>query len=64
MKLISKYKSPNYNKRNKGSTPKFIIIHYTALKSEIESIKYLCDENNRVSCHYLVSKSGKLFNID
>ena len=46
MKLISKYKSPNYNKRNKGSTPKFIIIHYTALKSEIESIKYLCDENN------------------
>ena len=63
MKLISKYKSPNYNKRNKGGTPKFIIIHYTALKSEIESIKYLCDENNRVSCHYLVSKSGKIFNI-
>ena len=63
MKVISKYKSPNYNKRNKGSAPKFIIIHYTALKSEIESIKYLCDENNRVSCHYLVSKSGKIFNI-
>ena len=32
MKLINKYKSPNFDNRNKSKI-KFIIIHYTALNN-------------------------------
>ncbi len=62
MKLIHKFKSPNYNKR-KSDRINLIIIHYTALKSISESIKYLCSKNNKVSSHYLISKSGKIYNL-
>ena len=37
MKLINKFKSPNYNKR-KCNKILFIIIHYTALKNYKKAI--------------------------
>jgi len=62
MKLIHKFKSPNFNER-KYNKIKFIIIHYTALQSISESIKYLSSKNNKVSSHYLISKSGIVYNL-
>ena len=60
MKLINKFKSPNYDFRKKYSI-KIIIIHYTALKNSDEALSYLCNSNNRVSSHFLISKSGDIF---
>ena len=53
--------SPNYsrNSRPKKSI-KFIIIHYTGMQSEIESIKRLIDKNSKVSCHYLINRKGTI----
>ena len=62
MKLIHKYKSPNFNKR-KRNIILFIIIHYTALKNYKEAITYLCDSKNKVSAHYVISQEGKIFNL-
>ena len=62
MKLIHKFKSPNFNNR-KSNSIQFIIIHYTALKSISESIEYLCSKKNKVSCHFLISKNGKIYNL-
>ena len=62
MKLIHKYKSPNFNKRKKDKIL-FIIIHYTALKNYEEAITYLCNPKNKVSSHYLISQKGKIFNL-
>ena len=62
MKLIHKFKSPNFNNR-KSSTIIFIIIHYTALRTVAESIKHLCSKKNKVSCHYLISKNGEIYNL-
>ena len=62
MKLIHKYRSPNFNLR-KGNTILFIIIHYTALKNYKEAITYLCDRKNKVSAHYVISQQGKIFNL-
>ena len=59
MKLIHKFKSPNFNTR-KSKEINFIIIHYTALKSISESIEYLCNKKNKVSSHYLISKRGEI----
>ena len=36
----------------------FIIIHYTGMQSEIESIKRLKDTESKVSCHYLINRKG------
>jgi len=62
MKLIHKFKSPNFNNR-KSKNIEFVIIHYTALNSIEDSINYLCSKKNKVSCHYLISKEGKIFNL-
>ena len=62
MKLIHKFKSLNFDKRiNKQIS--FLIIHYTALPSLEESIKYLCDKKNRVSSHYVIGQNGKIYSL-
>ena len=62
MKLIHKFKSLNYDKR-KNKQISFLILHYTALPTVEDSIKYLCDKKNKVSCHYLISQKGTIYNL-
>ena len=62
MKYITKYKSPNYNSRNK-SRIQLIIIHYTALSNTKEAISYLCTKEKKVSAHYLISQDGVIYNL-
>jgi len=62
MKLIHKYKSPNFNKR-KYNKINLVIIHYTALDSISDSIKYLCAKKNKVSSHYVISEKGQIYNL-
>ena len=58
MKIIPNF-SPNYsNKRRIKKAIKFIIIHYTGMQSEIESIKRLKNPKSKVSCHYLINRKG------
>ena len=51
--------SPNFSKKNrKVREIKFVIIHYTGMQSEIESIKRLKNPKYKVSCHYLINRKG------
>ena len=61
MKFIDKHKSLNFDKRKKGSAVNYIIIHYTAIKNYKEAISHLCDNNNKVSSHFLICKTGEIF---
>ncbi len=63
MKLTS-IKSPNYSKkaRNKGKI-RFLIIHYTGMQSMRASIKRLTNPKHKVSCHYLIDRNGKIFQM-
>ena len=63
MKFINKYRSPNYNNRKKYYRIKYIILHYTAMKSDVEALEYMCDRKNKVSAHFLINKLGKIFNL-
>ena len=56
--------SPNFDniKRPKKNI-KFIIIHYTGMKSESESIHKLINTKSKVSCHYFIKKNGDLINM-
>ena len=37
---------------------KYIVIHYTGMQSEIESINRLKNTRSKVSCHYLINRKG------
>ena len=58
MKFIYNYKSPNFDKRKKGTALKYIILHYTAMRNYKEAINHLCSKKNKVSSHYMISKKG------
>ena len=56
--------SPNYiNRARNKEEIKFVIIHYTGMQSEIESIKRLKDPKSNVSCHYLINRRGKIIQM-
>ena len=56
--------SPNYSKKRRLKKDiKFVIIHYTGMQSEIESIKRLKDPQYKVSCHYLIGRKGKIIQM-
>lgn len=53
--------SPNYSVKKRAKKDiKFLIIHYTGMQSEIESIKRLKNIKSKVSCHYLINKRGQV----
>ena len=56
--------SPNFNlKKRSASKVKYLIFHYTGMKSEIGAIRKLTDENSKVSCHYYIKKNGEIINL-
>ena len=58
MKIIFDF-SPNFSKKTRRKRDiKFVIIHYTGMQSEIESIKRLKNPRKKVSCHYLINRAG------
>ena len=49
--------SPNYSKKSRSKSEiKFVIIHYTGMQSEIESLKKLKDNKSNVSYHLIEEK--------
>jgi len=63
MKIKSNF-SPNHSiKQRSNRDIKFVIIHYTGMQSEIESIKRLKNSKFKVSCHYLINRKGKIIQM-
>ena len=57
-------KSPNYSPKKRSKKQiKFLIIHYTGMQSEGESIERLTDKKSKVSAHYLISRKGSLIKM-
>ena len=53
----------NYSFRKKNKTVKYIVIHYTGMKSLKEAYFRLNDINSEVSIHYLISRKGIIYNL-
>jgi N-acetylmuramoyl-L-alanine amidase len=63
MKIINNL-SPNHSpKKRLKKSIKFIIIHYTGMQSEIESINRLKNIKSKVSCHYLINRKGTIIQM-
>jgi len=56
--------SPNFNSKKRiAKKIKFIIFHYTGMKSESDSLNRLTDIQSEVSCHYLIKNNGEIVKI-
>ncbi len=63
MKIIINF-SPNFDpKKRKKSEIKFIVFHYTGMKSEKKAMDKLLDYNSKVSCHYLIKNNGDIIKM-
>jgi len=61
---ITKYYSSNFNIKPRSSKSiTAIIIHYTGMQSERESLKKLISPKSKVSCHYLINRRGIVFSL-
>lgn len=53
--------SPNFNERT--VPPDMLVLHYTGMQSGPEALARLCDEQSKVSSHYLVEEDGRVFRL-
>ena len=61
---LTKNYSINFDlQKRKKQSIKFIIIHYTGMKKEINAIKRLCDPKSKVSSHYFIKNDGDIIKL-
>ena len=56
--------SPNFHSRKRTKSEiKYLIFHYTGMRSDKSAIKKLTDVNSMVSCHYYINKKGQIIQM-
>ena len=56
--------SPNFNSKKRFPKKiKFIVFHYTGMKSESDALNRLIEIQSEVSCHYLIKNNGEIIKI-
>jgi N-acetylmuramoyl-L-alanine amidase len=61
MQIDHSYKSPNFDERTLPIT--MLVLHYTGMESGEAARGRLCDEEAKVSAHYLVHEDGAVQNL-
>jgi N-acetylmuramoyl-L-alanine amidase len=59
--IYNKFKSVNYDQRKFDIS--LVIIHFTETKTFTDALNLLTSKEKKVSCHYLIDKSGDIFNL-
>ena len=58
------FSSPNFDKKKRSkSSIKIIVIHYTGMQSERESLLRLCNPKSKVSSHFVINKNGRIYRL-
>ncbi|MEC5290052.1 N-acetylmuramoyl-L-alanine amidase [Aurantimonas sp. C2-6-R+9] len=52
--------SPNHTERRLSGGPDMLILHYTGMGTGEGAVRWLCDPQSGVSCHYLVHEDGRV----
>ena len=56
--------SPNFDQKKRSSKSiKLLVIHYTGMQSERESIMRLCNPKYKVSSHFVINQNGKIYRL-
>ena len=60
IKTLENY-SPNFSTTRRNLKKiKYIVYHYTGMRSESKAIKRLTDDRAKVSCHYFIKRNGQI----
>ncbi len=54
--------SPNFDDRE-GGEPDMIVLHYSGMPTGAAALQRLCDEQSKVSAHYLVELDGRIYRM-
>ena len=61
---VKNFYSPNFDEKKRlKKSIKTIVIHYTGMQSERESLERLCDIKSKVSAHILIGQNGQVFRL-
>ena len=61
---IEHFYSPNFDAiKRKKENIKFLIFHYTGMKTEKSALKRLSNRNSKVSSHYFIKENGSIINL-
>ena len=61
---IKNFFSQNFNKKKRPiNSIKIVVIHYTGMQSERESISKLCSPKFQVSSHFVINQNGKVYRL-
>ena len=63
MNTLTRLASPNANARDPASPLRYIVLHYTGMKTGQEALERLCDPQSGVSAHYVVEEDGRIFQL-
>ena len=63
MKINNIYSSNFDPKKRSNKSIKIIVIHYTGMQSERESIMRLCNPKYKVSSHFVINQNGKIYRL-
>ena len=56
--------SPNFDTKKRSiSKVKYLVFHYTGMRSENAAIKRLTNKSSKVSCHYFIKSNGEIIKI-
>ena len=60
IKTLQNY-SPNFSTTARNIKKiKYIVYHYTGMRSETKALKRLTDDKAKVSCHYFIKRNGQI----
>ena len=60
IKTLQNY-SPNFSTTARNIKKiKYIVYHYTGMRSETKALKRLTDDSSNVSCHYFIKRNGQI----
>ena len=63
LKITNNY-TPNFSSiKRTHHNIKYIVIHYTGMKSESKALLRLCDKSKKVSAHYFIKNNGEIINL-
>ena len=61
---LNNYFSPNFDKKKRSvKSIKVLVIHYTGMQSERESLIRLCNSKSKVSSHFVINSNGKIYRL-
>ncbi|MGB1547820.1 MAG: N-acetylmuramoyl-L-alanine amidase, partial [Alphaproteobacteria bacterium] len=58
---VLEHPSPNHEPRPEGAAIDTLILHYTGMKTAEAALARLCDPATKVSAHYLIDETGRIY---